>query len=824
MIAVLSVALLLLQEPVAPRPPQQPARPATRDDDTSQAIVYRREERDARRASRPRRPRPSDVSPEMEASAFASEGARTLFRRAQEARLRSDADLRGYDAKVVRRISAGIAFSKMGRERLAFRHESAARVRWQQGAGAFVDITGARTALPAVHGIDQAQREVQRNLSTNLPVTVPYFPGQDRLMPLAGLAPEEVERDAPIHPIAAGAENYYTYELGDSLSVRLPDGKTIVIREMRFRAREPKWNVAVGSLWFDVESAQLVRAAYRFAVPFNIAEFVEQEDPGEFDDVPALVKPLIFPMIAEFNAISIEYGLHEGRFWLPKAQVGEGSIRVGFVRSPVRLEERFSYASVNGADSLAETRREIARRRDVADSIREERLAERGRIRARMQAATDTAERDSLARELRRAIARDRAAREESLDGDQCPSADGEFTRRHRWYDGSLRVTVSAPCDARKLAQSPDLPASIYDDGEEVFGQSELNALLDEAKRLGVQPAFAPQLPRVHLSSDELLRLARYNRVEGLSGAVRADQQFGAGYTASALVRVGTADLRPQGELSFVRAGGGRLVQGGVYRRLAVSSDWGNPLGFGSSLSALLFGRDEGFYYYAWGAELTGAGEGNPFFSWRLFAERQSDADVNTQISLARAINNKRFLPNVDADEGTLFGTGARVQRTIGADPQGRRLMLDARGEGGMGAFAYTRGLLDATLSTGLGSRLGAGITGSAGSSTGVLPAQRQFFLGGPQSVRGQWAGTMRGNAYWMTRAELGSGAVSVRPTIYADLGWAGDRTDWRHPGRVMSGVGTGASLLDGLIRFDLARGLSPVKMWRADMYVEARF
>jgi len=39
-----------------------------------------------------------------------------------------------------------------------------------------------------------------------------------------------------------------------------------------------------------------------------------------------------------------------------------------------------------------------------------------------------------------------------------------------------------------------------------------------------------------------------------------------------------------------------------------------------------------------------------------------------------------------------------------------------------------------------------------------------------------------------------------------------------------MSGVGIGSSIMDGLFRFDVARGLYPQKRWRVDMYVEARF
>ena len=49
-------------------------------------------------------------------------------------------------ATAYQRISAGFGFSKIGRERLAFRTESATHVRWRRGVGAYVDVTGARTA------------------------------------------------------------------------------------------------------------------------------------------------------------------------------------------------------------------------------------------------------------------------------------------------------------------------------------------------------------------------------------------------------------------------------------------------------------------------------------------------------------------------------------------------------------------------------------------------------------------------------------------------------------------------------------------------------
>ena len=49
------------------------------------------------------------------------------------------------------------------------------------------------------------------------------------------------------------------------------------------RPRAPKWNVALGSLWFDVESARLVRAVYRLAEPMDIWAVADEEAEWEND-------------------------------------------------------------------------------------------------------------------------------------------------------------------------------------------------------------------------------------------------------------------------------------------------------------------------------------------------------------------------------------------------------------------------------------------------------------------------------------------------------------------------------------------------------------
>ena len=107
----------------------------------------------------------------------------------------------------------------------------------------------------------------------------------------------------------------------------------------------------------------------------------------------------------------------------------------------------------------------------------------------------------------------------------------------------------------------------------------------------------------------------------------------------------------------------------------------------------------------------------------------------------------------------------------------------------------------------------------------GGVPSQRRWYLGGSQTVRGQSPDTAQsGNAFWLTRLEIGTNNPGVRPAVFGDLGWVGDRSQVRDIVRPMSGVGAGVSFLDGLFRFDVARGIYPRKQYRADLYLEAKF
>jgi len=714
------------------------------------------------------------LTPALLASAYKDVRANDLLQRARTARLAQDSTLTGYEANAYERMSVGMGFKRIGRDRLLMRAERAANVRWQRGKPAMITVTGQRSVFPAMDGMGDSEIDLGTKSD------IPYIPGRESLWIGGGLAKADVSDNEMIHPLATGAEGYYTYASGDSVSFQLPGGGRIELRELKIRPRQQKWNVAVGSLWFDASSGQLVRAVYRMAQEMDmleVAKEVDGEDPK--DEIPRWVRPVILPLKAKVSAVTVEYGLHEARFWLPRSQTVEGDASVSFMRVTFKLEQRYSYPSVNGTDPFPEL----------------------------TVAVGDTAT-DSVSR----------AARRERRKS-ECKTGSDRMRTVNDWGGEGLRI-VRTPCDTVALAKSPELPKSIYEEGETLFGTAERDALVDMALTLGAQPEFGPQPPTVSYG----LALTRFNRIEGLSTGIAVDQVLGAGYTAKALFRIGYADLAPNGELALERTDGRRTLSVGAYRRLSASNDWGDPLGFSSSVSALLFGRDEGFYYRSWGGELKGNDHDGIIRSWRLFGEQHTDAHVKSEFSIAHPSGPKNPLTNIDAVNGTIVGLAVGHHSSFGLNPHGFRALTDVKVEGAAGSFDYARGSFQTTLSRGLGRALDGALTLGAGTSGGVLPIQKQYFIGGVQTVRGQRAGAAIGDAFWLTSAEVGTSAVGIRKILFADLGWAGSRENFSKPGRPLSGAGVGASFMDGLVRFDVAKGIYPEKNVRVNLYVEARF
>jgi len=757
--------------------------------------------RDSARHAAARARRSIALTPELVASAYRDDVARDIVLHAREARLAQDETLTSYDAMAKQRLTVGLGLGSTGIDKLLFRTENAARVRWKSGTGAIIDVVGARTAFPMIFS---GSRVIEDMLDLD---AIPYYPGREGLLRLSGVErASKTNEGLFIHPLDHGAEAYYQYSSGDSLVFTLPSGERIRLREVRVVAREPRSDLLVGALWFDVASAQLVRGAFRPAAPVDIVKLAEEDDPDAFKDVPVWVKPMIFPMRLDVAAFTVEYGLHEQRWWLPSVESVTGRAQVGKMRSPFSIEQSFRYASVNGIDTLP---RVFA---SDEDSIMH--LQGRGWM-----------DREEQRRQRRDSIRAERKRHPEDDDDDmaslKCTPGD-TITRREIRYGNTLPLEVRIPCDTAALLHSAELPPSIFDEGEQDFGMRDAKELASSLS-MGLQPDWNPQRPTLHYGIDH--DMVRYNRIEGPSIGVMAEQTLGAGYSGEAQFRIGLADQQPNGELKLSRTNGTRTYSIAGFRRLASANDWGNPFSLGSSLWAFVGGRDEGFYYRTWGGEVSVTQRTDATLVGRLFVERQSAADVEMDFSIPHMFDSSHnFLPNIDAPDATEVGLSGSYKRAFGLDPRGWRTNVWVRAEGALGTFDYSRGAADVTVAHGLGPHLDAALTVGAGTSGGTVPAQRDWFMGGTFTVRGQDAGTLQGDSFWMGRAELGTSFRGVRPVAFFDIGWAGSRSSWSTPGIPMSGAGLGASFLDGLMRADISHGIQPGHGWRLDLYTGASF
>lgn len=848
-------------------------------------------QRDSTRARRARR---IPLTPELERTAFHDDRARMLLLRARAARLAQDSALRSYDAKSYMRVSVGLGVRRLGPERLLFRAEHAARVRWARESGVWVETTGRRAVVP-MGGADM-------DMSPATPI--PYFPGREQLwFPSEELRKvrEEVNDRDLIHPLATGAEAYYRYETGDSMRIRLPDGREINLRELRITARRPEWRAFVGSFWFDVEQGSLVRAAYRMAAEVDIWREVNDETRREIRELDSIARTdtgkiardarkkaashrddlgigaqigqgMFSPMRARISAITVEYGLHQGRFWLPKQNVLEGEMVATFLRVPVRYEESYRYNSVNadtpvpkvpvlgeqgltaddtifvsegnininvGGGAPQRPRRDTsaAARTAREDSVMRASNARADSLLKRADSIQAAGGDTARVRSLRQRAAWNRArARTLARRREQC-AIDSVYLAGTRSVFGAARMAILLPCDTAKLSRSPDLPASIYEGGEQLFSEADRDQLM-AGLDFALQPGWGPQRPAFHTGLD----MMRYNRVEAFSLGASLTSVLGLGYTAQGVARLGTGDRVFNGELSLSRSNGRADLRVAAFHRFAVANDdWGTPLSFGSSIANALYARDEGFYYRAWGAEIGGSREATGPLTgarmrWRLFGERQYSAGVapNTQFSVGKYVTDAAFGDNIAATQLVAVGAATELARSFGVNPRGFRLDARTRVEAAftsrsdaLASTGYGRLVLDGTLGRPLG-MFGFALTGAAGSSLGDLPIQRAFFVGGLQTVRGQFAspyGAGRvGDTFWLGRAEMGQSGMAFRPALFYDIGWAGSRGALSRMGRPLSGAGAGLSLLDGLLRIDVSRGIYPEQRWRTDLYIGARF
>ncbi|HEU0015242.1 MAG TPA: BamA/TamA family outer membrane protein, partial [Longimicrobium sp.] len=570
---------------------------------------------------------------------------------------------------------------------------------------------------------------------------------------------EDEDGRARIHdPLAEGSEANYRFQSGDTTTIRMPDGRMVRLLELKVLPRRQEFWSVRGSLWVDAATFGVVRTVFAPARPFSLGRDTNARLPGFLR--------VLGDMGAEVRYVTVEYALSQGKYWMPRLMAVDMRGELGiFAGMPVRFERSYSDY--------------------VVTELSPERLA-----------AADSA----------------------GIPPDQCGKRPGyvcecENKRCQLWK-------VEIPVDTAALLNSPDLPPPLVTGGGRLITGEEIESLARYTiPGLGGMFGLLPTLDLDFLNLETL----RYNRVEGLAVGAKARVDYRA-LALDAQAWVGTADREPKAEIGLSReTRGGARVRVAGYRRLAPFDPAVSTLNLSSSLSAVLLGRDEADYFLATGAELTAVPvrSGTWSWAWRLFGEHQHGMSKNTDVSLASLWDGDDVFPEVrGAQRADQLGASLSLRTDRGVDPARFRWSAGVTLDGQTGTFGFARPSAFARLGIPLGAVV-TSLEAAAGTSTGDVPVQGQWYIGGPQSVRGYPVALAGGDAFWRARGEIATPTPAARLTLFMDAGWVGGRDAFELDPMLVS-AGIGASLMDGLIRLDLARGLREPRAWRLDLYLDA--
>jgi len=732
------------------------------------------------------------------ADAFLDPTAEALFRSAQANWSSIDTSVVRYTALIKQRIAAGIRTPL--KDRTIYRNESAVRAFWDRDHDALIQVLGARAQHP---GRDEAKEKGELNWLEELTIDEPFEPGGDRL--LFGFTNQNdpdvfdpQESDFWIaHPLGRGADTLYRYQSGDTLTLSLPDGRTLRTIQLDVLPREADVHRLSGTLWIEPQEGALVRAVYRLSrkldVMKDIPDVREEAEQGEFDMVPGVLKPWTF----EMSLVAMDYSLWEFRVWLPRSMRVEGEVTVGILKMPISFDLSYGIESVTTVEQLAEEDRNPPPEERHFES-REEAMA--------FLAGLLTDE-DGVSYQPATDVTR---------------VSNGRTTR------------FLIPVDQTILESSRHLPPPIWEEAPGFASEEELQSMFEDLADLPPIPVQGvPWQLNWGWARHDLLR---YNRVEGPAVGGRFASTFGSflgpiDFRASGFF--GFGDLEPKARLELERSGVKRRVGIGAFRELRATDPQGRYLDLGNSLNAFLFGRDDGEYFLATGGDLVWRSPeaAREIFRFRAYAERQDPAYRMTRFAMIRAFDDGwEFRENVAAQEVEEVGGELTLRPWWGTDPEAPQVGLELYGQ------AATWRTTDSTATTSYGRasatlrvafpvadpRWRVGMEVGGGTTWGDAPEQRKWFLGGPTTLRGYEAGVESGSTFGRARLEVArvySQAVTV--SAFGDAGWAGHRDHFRNDD-VLYAVGLGASLLDGLVRMDLSQGLTGPERFRVDLYLDA--
>ena len=732
--------------------------------------------------------------------AFLDPAARNLFSRAFAGWDAAGQSLEAYTARIDQRIAAALRTPL--KDRVIYNGEVAVRAFWERDRLPVVQLLGSRARYP---GRSLFMREAMLGWIEEIPFDGPVVPGSDRLFIGTGEGAGyfiPASDDYLAHPLGEGADTLYRFRSGDTTTITFPDGRQQAAVRLDVIPRVSDPHLISGTLWIDPVSGALVRGAYRVARRLDMArEFPEEIGRTlEYRLVPGLLKPLT----VDIQLVVVDYSLWEFEVWMPRMVRYEGQVAAGVVKIPLSIDYVYRIESVARSEEVA----------DAAESP----------VGQSREGAPPEPDSQRIA-DLVQMLSEEGGVSYRAVSNDEL---DPEPGRGVAWI---------APVDPGVLEDNPHLPPPIWEDAPGLLSEDDVEAYFELLAGIPQAPvgAFVADL-NVGWERPDLLR---YNRVEGPALGGRFEWTMHGSYSLDATAFFGFADRDPKVRLDVERMTVLRRVGLGVYHELRATETGSGYLGPGNSLDAFLFGRDNGEYFGATGADFTWRppAAARQSFLVRAYAERQEPVTSNTGFALIRAFDEEwDFRPNLAADEVEEAGGEVRLTPRWGKDSERAEFGVDLFGrtarwrhagnEGEEAREGYAQASATVTAIVPLWAsgwqRTRLGLQAAGGHTWGQAPVQRSWFLGGPRTLRGYPASEMSGMSYFRGRTELSGTFEWLGASVFTDAGWAGPAGDFES-GDILYGVGVGLSLLDGVMRLDLSRGLGgPARGIRIEAYFDA--
>ena len=674
-----------------------------------------------------------------------------------------DPELTDYRSRLNTLVSAGWMTDPLAPAKLLIASELASTVAWDREGGLQVKMVGQRY-------VTSFGGDVEAGLDFGQPWFVATTPG-DSLRVLGSI---EIPNRAAIHPFAEGADRYYEYELGDTVALLVP-GRRVDLIEVRVTPTRGDESLVVGSLWVDGLTGDIGAMQIRFV---GRPLWADDDDPDGQKWANRILSV----------TASIQQGLWETQYWLPHRQELELMVRVPFIGNfaiPVLFKSEFGRYDINTGQPIDWVSPDSLRFGDESED--------------------DFSDGTTLAINVG-----DRTDVEE-VAGPDTAGVDQVFPEREM-----LQVRAGPAKGGWEIVRPPDDTLLAYDEWDRPMEEPASALTLPSAEEMERRAlSLSNEIMGRKLFSiqyDRLPEFIRYNRVEALGVGLfgRYDLPRKPFWSLGGGIGFGVADLAFKGRVDIRYDAPSKQV------RLAAYSEYhfmGSALtddkrAYTEFLRPFFLGRDDNDYYRASGVALT-AGRRWGRFSLKVGGgwEDHWDAEKNTDIAIPGIWKDTVFQPNPPADEGDYWRGDLAGTIYIGdwTRPT-NRAELGLGLEGGTGSGTdYLQPRVRFESRVDFGNVAAMAFNTRAGWTTGTVPFQRLWGLGGLKTVRGFIFGSQRGDSFWLAQLELSPKRKAITPVIFGDVGWAGDVNDWPKDSRdPLWSVGVGASFFYGVLRTEL--------------------